>query len=282
MKLDTKQLKTISLLYVEDDDIIRNQTYTLFEKIFKKVYIAEDGESGLKIYSEEKENIDIIVTDINMPKVNGLDMIKNINLIESTPIPKIVTTAHTDSENLLTAMSHDVDKYITKPIQVKELTVNIVNLVLKYRRSNKLESLAKDLAIKSNQENKKNQKLSYLLNIKTKENELYKTIINDYVSKFETDKNGIILEVTPKFNRLFEYTEDEIIGENINRLKCPTCTQESLQKLMLRAIHSKQTVTTTQTFTKSSGISIICDVTMTPNYGSNFLVSGYTFYLDIT
>ena len=282
MKLDTKKLKTITLLYVEDDDIIRNQIFLLFDKIFKKVYVAQNGEIGLETYNKYKNDIEIIVTDINMPKINGLDMIEKINKIQNIAIPKIVITAHTDSENILNAMNIHVDKYIKKPIQVKDLTVSIVNLVSKYRRSNKLESLAKGLVIKSNNDDKKTQELSYLLNIKTKENELFKTIIDDFVSKFKTDKNGIITEVTPKFCRLFEYTDDEIVGEDINKLKSTSCSQESFQKLMLKAIHSKQTVTATHTFTSSSNKSLVCDLTMTPSYGADSLVSGYTFYLDTT
>ncbi|MEA3554177.1 MAG: response regulator [Campylobacterota bacterium] len=281
MKLDTKKLKTITLLYVEDDDTIRNQTFSLFEKIFKKVYVACDGQVGLDTYSKHQDNIDIIVSDIHMPKLNGLDMIEKVNNIEKVSIPKIITTAHTDSQNLLNAIDIHVDKYIRKPVQIKDLTVSIVNLVSKYRRSNKLESLAKGLVVKSNHDDKKTQELSYLLNIKTKENELFKNIIDNYVSKFRTDKNGIIMEVTPKLSRLFEYEDDELIGENINKLKCTSCSQESFQKLMLKAIHSKQTVTATHTFTTNSDKSIVCDVTMTPSYGSDSLVSGYTFYLDI-
>ena len=281
MKLDTKMLKTITLLYVEDDEIIRNQTISLFDKIFKKVYIAEDGSIGLDIYNNNQDDIDIIVTDINMPKMDGLEMIENIHNIQKVSIPTIITSAHTDSKNLLNAIDIHVDKYITKPIKVKDLTVSIVELVSKYRRTNKLEALAKDLVIKSTNDDKKNEELSYLLNIATKENELFKTIIDDFVSKFKTDKNGIITEVTPKFCRFFNYSDDEIIGQNINKLKCSSCSQESFQQLMLKAIHTKQTITSRHAFKTNGKKSIMCDVTMNPNYGSDFLVSGYTFYLDV-
>jgi PAS domain S-box-containing protein len=281
MKLDTKLLKTINLLYVEDDKIIRDQTVLLFDKIFKKVYAAKDGCNGLDIYKKNQDNIDIVVTDINMPEMDGFEMIKNIHNIQKVSIPTIITSAHTDSKYLLNAIDIHVDKYIRKPILIKDLTVSIVELVSKYRRTNKLESLAKDLVVKSSSDDKKNLELSYLLNIATKENKFFKTLIDDFVSKFKTDKNGIIIEVTPKFSRFFNYSEDEIIGENINKLKCSSCSQDSFQQLMLKAIHTKQTITSTHTFTTNEDKSIICDVTMTPNYGSDSLVSGYTFYLDV-
>ena len=281
MKLDTKKLKTITLLYVEDDELARTQTVSLFEKIFKKVYVAQNGQVGLDIYTKNQDDIDIIITDISMPEMSGLEMVEQINSIQKISIPKIIITAHTDSQNILNAFEFQIDKYIRKPIQVKELTVSIVDLVSKYRRINKLESLAKGLVIKSNNDDKRTQELSYLLNIAIKENELYKTIIDDFVSKFKTDKTGIITEVTPKFNRLFEYSDDEILGENINKLKCTSCSQESFQKLMLKAVHSKQAITSTYTFATNSSKSIVCDIMMTPNYGSDSLISGYTFYLDV-
>ena len=281
MKLDTKELKTITLLYVEDDELIRKQTATLFEKIFKKLYLAEDGQSGLETFIAHKDDIDVVVTDINMPRLNGLDMIEKIDQIGDFLIPNIVTTAHTDSKNLLNAIDLHVDKYITKPIQVKELTISIVNLVAQYRKANRLESLAKGLVKKSNSDDKINKELGNLLKIKSRENKLYKNIIEDFVAKFSTDKNGNIIEVTAKFNRLFNYHNDEVIGKNINILKCTSCSQESFQKLMLKAIHTKATLNSTHTFTTNNNKSIIFDVTMTPNYGSDSLVSGYTFYLDL-
>ena len=281
MKLDTKELKTITLLYVEDDEIIRKQTSILFEKIFKKLYLAEDGQRGLEVFIENKDDIDVVVTDINMPNLNGIDMIAKIDQEGDFLIPTIVTTAHTDAKNLLDAIDKHVDKYITKPIQIKELTISIVNLVAQYRKSNRLESLAKGLVKKSNSDDKINKEMGNLLKIKSRENKFYKSIIEDFVAKFNTDKNGTIIEVTEKFNRLFNYHRDDIIGQNINILKCTSCSQESFQKLMLKAIHSKKTITSTHTFTTNDNKSIVCDVNMTPNYGSDSLVSGYTFYLDL-
>ncbi|MEA3498521.1 MAG: response regulator [Campylobacterota bacterium] len=280
MKLDIKELKTITLLYVEDDKLIREQLLILLEKMFKKVYIGVDGKDGLSMFKKKQNLIDIVVTDINMPEMNGLDMIYEINKLSSSLIPTVVTTAHTDSKYLLNAIDNQVDKYIKKPIQVKELLLNIVNLVLKYRKSNKLESLAKGLVNKSNHDDKKNKELGHLLDIKNKEDEYNRIIIDNFVSTFQTDKNGIIIKVSKKFCTVFDYLENEVLGKSIEILKCQSCNQESFQKLMLKAIHLKETINSIQTLQSSDGKSFDCNIDLTPIYGDDLLISGYTFYID--
>ena len=280
MQIDTKALKTITILYVEDDDKIREQTLTLFDKLFKKVYVGIDGQNGLEKYIEKQNEIEIIVTDINMPNLNGLDMIKEINKLV-TNIPIIVTTAHTDSEHLLNAIDLNVDKYIAKPLQIRDLTMNIVNLVLKYRRSNNIESLAKELVDKSHKDDKNTKILKTEIELSINRINYYETIIDNFVFTFKTDKMGIVKDVSTKFIQFFSYTKDEIIGKNINELKCDTCEGESFQKLMLKAIHTKKTISSTHTLLTSEDDQVHFDITMTPTYGDDSLVSGYTFYLDL-
>ncbi len=280
MKLDTKELKNITILYVEDDQLIREQTWAILNKLFKKVFSAYDGENGLEIFKEHKNEIDVIVTDINMPNMNGLEMIGAINKIESS-LPTIVTTAHTDSNFLINAIDLNVDKYIAKPIQIKDLTISVVDNVLKYRRINNIENLAKNLVTKSSKDDSINSSLTYKIDRLQKQNNYYKAIIDNMVVTFEVDKNGMIMKVSDKFRRFFNYSGDEIIGQNINILKCENSTQESFQKLMLKAIHTKKTVLSTYSFKTNDDKSIDCDVTLTPNYDDSSLVAGYTIYLDI-
>ena len=279
MKLDTKELKNITVLYVEDNEMVRTQTEKILNKLFKHAFIAEDGVEGFEVYTKHKDEIDVIVTDINMPHLSGLDMIKKINKLHPS-IATIVTTAHSDSENLLKAIDINIDKYITKPIQIKELTVSIVELVLKYRRINNMEELAKSLVQKTSQTDKENNELSTELEIVLKQNYYFKTIIDHLIVNFKTDKNGNITSFSTKFKNFFGY-DDSILGKNINILQCASCVQDSFQKLMLKAIHTKKTVIATYTFRTNSNRTIEAEVTMTPSYGEDSLVNGYTFYLDI-
>ncbi|RLA80550.1 MAG: hypothetical protein DRG78_10760 [Epsilonproteobacteria bacterium] len=276
MKLDTKELKTITLLYVEDDDVVRSQIKPLMNKLFKKLFIAVDGVDGLEQYKQHQNDIDIIVTDINMPNMNGLDMIEKINEL-NTSIPVIVTTAHTDSKFILDAINKSVDKYMAKPLQVKELTLNIVNMVLKYRRLNSIENLSKNLAQKS----KATDTLGHQLDIVQKQNNYNKAIIDNFIVTFTTDKNGNIVSGSDKFFRYFDFSIDEIVGQNVSILRCDLCTQETFQKLMLKVIHTKKTVVSTYSFKVNNNKSVDCDVTISAIYDKQSLVNGYKFYLDI-
>jgi len=60
--------ETLTALYVEDEDQIKSITYSLLKNLFKDIYLASDGQEGLDIFLKNKEQIDIIITDINMPK----------------------------------------------------------------------------------------------------------------------------------------------------------------------------------------------------------------------
>lgn len=71
-------LKSISILYVEDENDVRTFTARLLENLVKQVFVASNGEEGLEVYNNCSDEIDLILTDINMPKMNGLDMAAKI------------------------------------------------------------------------------------------------------------------------------------------------------------------------------------------------------------
>jgi PAS domain S-box-containing protein len=280
VKLDTKELKKITILYVEDDDIVRGQTYAVMSKVFKHTYFAKDGVEGLEVFKAHKDEIDIVVSDINMPNMNGLEMIEHINNIRAQ-IPTIVTTAHTESKYLMNAMDINIDKYMPKPLQIKELTVNIVNLVQKYRRLINMEALTRKLMEKRQEDESINSTLSEKVERLEAENTYLNAIVDNLVIKFKIDKNGNITEGSNKFLRFFDFSNEEIIGKDISTIRCDNCSQESFQKLMLKAIHTKKTVTAMYGFKKiGDQRTINCDLTMTAFYNQNALVEGYTIYLD--
>ena len=108
----------LTLLYVEDDEIIRQNAVEYLSSYFKEVFQAEDGRVALEIYKSKKPNI--IISDIKMPKLNGLEMAKEIRKNDKeTPI--IIATAFTDTNYLLEAVELQLIKYITKPISSKKL-----------------------------------------------------------------------------------------------------------------------------------------------------------------
>ncbi len=120
MNNNISNLKNITVLYVEDEADLRNVTSQILKNFTKKQFLAENGQEGLDIFTENEKEIDLIITDINMPIMNGLDMIKEIKKINFN-IPVIVATAFSNKEYLLEAIDIGVDKYVLKPIDVSKL-----------------------------------------------------------------------------------------------------------------------------------------------------------------
>lgn len=107
----------ISVLYVEDDDMIR-QEFTLFlKRFFASVTTASDGEEGLQSALQGK--YDLIISDIKMPKMDGLDMIEHIK--EHIPAQvSLLLSAHKEIPMLQRSVELGVDGYLFKPIQPKQ------------------------------------------------------------------------------------------------------------------------------------------------------------------
>lgn len=104
----------LSLLYVEDEPFILQNAVEFLSDNFVKIYEARDGEEALEIYLNKKP--DIIITDIEMPKMGGLELCREIRKYdENTPI--IITTAFADQDYLLKAIELNLVKYLIKPIQ---------------------------------------------------------------------------------------------------------------------------------------------------------------------
>jgi diguanylate cyclase (GGDEF)-like protein len=139
MNNDVSRLKDITVLYCEDEQYLRDVTKGILETFTKNQYIAEDGAIGLELFKKYEDEIDLIITDVNMPNMNGLDMTKEIKAINPN-IPIVVATAFSNSEYLLEAIELGVDKYVLKPINIKKL-LDTMNQSLMYHE---LRDLYKD------------------------------------------------------------------------------------------------------------------------------------------
>jgi len=107
------KLSSFSLLYAEDEEGIRNNIQEILQYLFKDLYLAKNGEEAYKIYQEKKP--DLIITDIKMPKLNGLELIKKIRKHDSK-VRIVIVSAHTDIDYMLNAVELHLVKYIIKPI----------------------------------------------------------------------------------------------------------------------------------------------------------------------
>jgi YesN/AraC family two-component response regulator len=114
--------KKLHILYVEDDADTREEVSFFLKMIVGKLTVAENGQEGLKSF--EQNQFDMVITDIQMPVMNGLDMVKAIREIDKD-VPIAVTTAFSDTDFLMRSIECGVDKYIIKPIDMMEMTTVI-------------------------------------------------------------------------------------------------------------------------------------------------------------
>ena len=112
-KRDQDYLKTLTILYVEDDTDTREQFSEFLRRPVGTLITAEDGVAGLEAF--KKHIPDIVITDILMPRMDGLTMAKEI--LEMVPtVPIIVVTAFEQTDYLMRAINIGIEKYVTKPV----------------------------------------------------------------------------------------------------------------------------------------------------------------------
>ncbi len=120
MKSDLKEIiqlaEDVDVLYVEDNAEAREQTLKLLENFFRHITVATDGEEGLQKFSEGR--FDLIFTDINMPRLNGLDMIGKIREHDHD-VTVIIISAHDETDYFKRSITLGVDGYLLKPIDLK-------------------------------------------------------------------------------------------------------------------------------------------------------------------
>ncbi len=118
-------MKYLSLLYAEDDLEALEDTKFLLKEFFPKIYTAVDGEEALEKY--EMFNPDVLILDINMPKINGIDLALKIRE-KNRDIPILFLTAYSEREMLLTAINMQASGYLVKPYKFEELKKAIIKL----------------------------------------------------------------------------------------------------------------------------------------------------------
>lgn len=113
----------LKILLVEDDVMIIDTMNRILTKFFGEVKLAENGQIGLKILEEEKD-IDLIITDIDMPIMSGLDMIEHIKS-KNIDIPIYITSGSIKDSDMERVEKLNVNKFMQKPIEIIELIEDI-------------------------------------------------------------------------------------------------------------------------------------------------------------
>ena len=115
-----EKLKDVSILCVEDESGIRNSVVETLKYYFNEVHEAKNGEEAYDLYLEYKPKI--VLSDIDMPKLNGVDLVKKIREKDSA-VMIIMLTAYSNEEYLIDLINLNINQFILKPLNLKKLNV---------------------------------------------------------------------------------------------------------------------------------------------------------------
>lgn len=186
-------LKKTTLLYVEDDDSTREELEFFLQNKVNKLFVAKNGQEGLDTF--EKNRPDLIITDIQMPIMNGIQMIKKIKEIDPN-VPIVIITAFNDTDYLFEAIKLKVTNYLTKPLNLFSL-------------SETLATIAKNVNLE-----KENKEIYNTL-------KQYKDIVDERSIISKATKDGIITYVNEPFEKISGYKKEEILGKSHNIVSHP-------------------------------------------------------------
>lgn len=209
MSSDEILLKELKVLFVEDEINISKLLRAALADYFYSFTVANDGEEGLNKY--KKINPDIVITDIMMPKLDGLEMTKKIKEInENTPI--IVLSAFSDKEKLIKAIDIGITKYFIKPFDPEEVLEYLIFLAKKLNK-HRIVCLNKHFSFDNNTNNLFED--DKLVNITKREKQ--------FVSLLIENKKNIVSPLTLK-EKLWgdDKISDERIRTFIKRLRKKT------------------------------------------------------------
>jgi len=175
-----KYLKSLTVLYVEDDESIRTELAQFLRRRVDTLFLANDGQDAWSTFSEQA--IDVVITDIKMPRMDGLMLATKIKQ-KSPSTPILVTTAFEQTDYLIDAIRIGIDKYIIKPVDTGLLMRDLMACVKQSHADQQLELI----------------------------NRLFD---NNKEGILVTDKSNTIIMINKAFSEITGYLADDVIGQS--------------------------------------------------------------------
>lgn len=198
-------LELLNILIIDDDLVVLESLKKVFTKLNAKVSIAQDGVKALSILKSGDRNFDVVISDVNMPNLDGLSLIE-ITRGFNQEINFIFISAFTKPEYLLKAINNGVLNYFQKPVDLFSLVSCVQGIA----------------------ETKYHQNIVLL---KEKESEEYFNILNQIAIISRTDTHGIITDVNDVFCQISGYTKDELVGRPHNIVRHPDMPSAAFEDL---------------------------------------------------
>jgi len=209
-------IKTLNILYVEDELNAREISTKVLKRFFNSVDAKENGLEGYLAFKEKyfnNEKYDLIISDINMPKLDGMEMLEKIRGIDKQ-VPVIFVTARHESDILLKAIELQISSFIIKPLSIDAITEVI---------------------------NKACEKL-FLKNIVIEKNtqlELYLKTIEQIAFIIKMDLDFNITYINDLFCNSINCEVEKIIGQNFDFLKSKISTNNIFKNLKESLLNGK-------------------------------------------
>ena len=166
LNVNAKELKEesieLSILFAEDEPELRESVTKILEKFFKKVYSVENGLEAFELI-KNNTHVDIVLTDLNMPIMDGMELIQMINKSEQE-LKVIVLTAFNDSKCLEKLINLNIDYFISKPLDKQQLITMLYKAAVGINEHNLLMNYEQNLQIENDELRRKNNVLTQKLN----------------------------------------------------------------------------------------------------------------------
>ena len=190
LKKTLQLTSSLSLLYVEDNSDARESTLQVLGEFFHTIFVAHDGEDGLEKFHKEK--IDLIITDINMPRLDGISMIAEIRKV-NTEIPILLLSAYSEVEFFIKSIKLGVDGYLFKPLKLAQFVESLEKIVEKVLLQEQLR-----------------ENLNFL--------KQYQEITDEGAIVSKVNLAGVITHANEKLCEVSGYSREELLGMNQNLL----------------------------------------------------------------
>ncbi len=257
LKESITHLQHATILYVEDEAAAREEIRFFLENKVKQLHICENGDEALEFYQLHQEEIDIIITDIQMPKMNGLEMAEVIKA-DNPDMPIIITSAFNDNAYLFRAIETGINHYVTKP-------VNLLQLLQKCAGIMKTKNLQQAF-------------------IKTKNSlENYQNAINHSMLLSKCDLEGNITYINDKLCKLSGYMKEELLGKKEHILWAESEITEGKYNALFQTLQKEHYYHDSITYQTKEGARLVVDITAFAIIDENNDCEGYLFIRnDIT